>query len=57
MSEGLTHRAGDIRAYDIADNRLLWNFHTIPRPGESGYDMPPGLEMHRRGQLLAKEWP
>jgi quinoprotein glucose dehydrogenase len=29
---------GDVRAYDARDGRLLWTFHTIPRPGEFGND-------------------
>jgi glucose dehydrogenase len=27
---------GDIRAYSTIDGTLKWQFHTIPRPGESG---------------------
>ncbi|HTU46476.1 MAG TPA: PQQ-binding-like beta-propeller repeat protein [Bryobacteraceae bacterium] len=34
---------GDIRAYDVRDGKLVWTFHTIPHPGEYGYDTwPPG---------------
>lgn len=34
---------GDIRAYDIHTGALLWRFHTIPHPGERGYETwPPG---------------
>ena len=32
---------GDIRAYDVLTGKLLWTFHTIPRPGEFGYDSWP----------------
>ncbi len=32
---------GDIRAYDILTGKLLWQFHTIPRPGEFGYETNP----------------
>ncbi len=32
---------GDIRAYDVVTGRLVWTFHTIPRPGEYGYDTWP----------------
>ena len=28
---------GDIRAYDVHTGKLVWSFHTIPHPGESGY--------------------
>ena len=29
---------GDIRAFDIHTGALRWAFHTIPRPGEPGYE-------------------
>ncbi|ALO45598.1 PQQ-binding-like beta-propeller repeat protein [Pseudohongiella spirulinae] len=29
---------GDVRAYDVRTGEHLWTFHTIPRPGEFGYD-------------------
>jgi glucose dehydrogenase len=32
---------GDIRAYDVRSGKLAWTFHTIPRPGEFGYDTWP----------------
>ncbi|MGH9159681.1 MAG: c-type cytochrome, partial [Vicinamibacteraceae bacterium] len=32
---------GDIRAYDVVTGKLVWTFHTIPRPGEFGYDTWP----------------
>jgi quinoprotein glucose dehydrogenase len=32
---------GDIRAYDVRTGRLRWSFHTIPHPGEFGYDTWP----------------
>ena len=32
---------GDIRAYDILTGKLVWTFHTVPRPGEFGYDTWP----------------
>lgn len=38
-----THPAppGDIRAYDVLTGSLRWDFHTIPRPGEYGYNTWP----------------
>jgi quinoprotein glucose dehydrogenase len=38
-----THPAppGDIRAFDVHTGALRWTFHTIPRPGEFGYDTWP----------------
>jgi quinoprotein glucose dehydrogenase len=38
VPEGLPSAPGDIRAYDVATGALRWSFHTIPRPGEFGYD-------------------
>ena len=32
---------GDIRAYDVHTGKLMWTFHTIPHPGEYGYDTWP----------------
>src|SRR3989441_4819093 len=32
---------GDIRGWDIRSGKLLWTFHTIPHPGEEGYDTWP----------------
>lgn len=32
---------GDIRAYNIRSGRLVWTFHTVPHPGELGYNTWP----------------
>jgi quinoprotein glucose dehydrogenase len=32
---------GDIRAYDVITGQKLWQFHTIPLPGEFGYETNP----------------
>ncbi|HXE15477.1 MAG TPA: PQQ-binding-like beta-propeller repeat protein [Bryobacteraceae bacterium] len=32
---------GDIRAFDVRTGRLAWTFHTVPHPGEFGYDTWP----------------
>ena len=32
---------GDIRAYDVRSGKMAWIFHTVPRPGEFGYDTFP----------------
>ena len=32
---------GDVRAYDVVSGKLVWSFHTIPHPGEFGYDTWP----------------
>jgi quinoprotein glucose dehydrogenase len=40
-NEGYTSGPGDIRAFDVRSGRLVWTFHTIPHPGEYGYDTWP----------------
>ena len=32
---------GDLRAYDVISGKEVWRFHTIPHPGEFGYDTWP----------------
>ncbi|HKE25444.1 MAG TPA: PQQ-binding-like beta-propeller repeat protein [Bryobacteraceae bacterium] len=32
---------GDLRAYDVITGKMVWIFHTIPRPGEFGYETWP----------------
>jgi len=32
---------GDLRAYDVRSGAIRWTFHTIPHPGEFGYDTWP----------------
>jgi quinoprotein glucose dehydrogenase len=39
--EGYMSPPGDIRAYDVVTGRLAWTFHTVPRPGEFGYETWP----------------
>jgi quinoprotein glucose dehydrogenase len=36
--EGFLSPPGDLRAYDVITGTLVWQFHTIPHPGEYGYD-------------------
>jgi len=38
LSEGADAAPGDIRAFDVLTGELVWIFHTIPYPGEEGYD-------------------
>jgi quinoprotein glucose dehydrogenase len=40
-AESLPASYGDIRAYDTRTGKLRWKFHTIPRPGEYGYETWP----------------
>jgi membrane-bound PQQ-dependent dehydrogenase (glucose/quinate/shikimate family) len=30
--------SGDVRAFDARSGKLVWRFHTIPRPGETGHE-------------------
>src|SRR5688500_15783613 len=32
---------GDLRAFDVVTGKLVWQFHTIPHPGEFGYETWP----------------
>jgi quinoprotein glucose dehydrogenase len=41
LPETLPAPPGDIRAYDVHTGTLRWSFHTIPHPGEFGYDTWP----------------
>src|SRR6202163_4258061 len=39
--ETLPAAPGDVRAYDVRSGKLRWVFHTIPHPGEFGYETWP----------------
>lgn len=41
VGEGEGAAPGDVRAYDVRTGKIRWTFHTIPRPGEFGYDTWP----------------
>ncbi len=41
VGEGLPSSPGYIRAYDARTGELRWTFHTIPSPGEPGYETWP----------------
>jgi quinoprotein glucose dehydrogenase len=38
VNEGLPGSPGHIRSYDARTGKLRWIFHTIPHPGEDGYE-------------------
>ncbi|SPF53969.1 exported hypothetical protein [Candidatus Sulfopaludibacter sp. SbA4] len=40
-NEGYGSAPGDLRAFDVRTGKLVWTFHTIPHPGEFGYDTWP----------------
>jgi quinoprotein glucose dehydrogenase len=41
VPETLPSAPGDIRAFDVNTGKLRWSFHTIPHPGEFGYESWP----------------
>ena len=41
LSEGADAAPGDIRAFNVKTGKLAWTFHTIPYPGEYGYETFP----------------
>lgn len=41
LGEGYDAAPGFIRAYDVQTGSIVWTFHTIPQPGEPGYDTWP----------------
>jgi len=41
LPEALPAPPGDIRAFDVLTGELRWQFHTIPHPGEFGYETWP----------------
>jgi quinoprotein glucose dehydrogenase len=49
VSESLPAAPGHIRAYDLRTGKMRWVFHTIPHPGEFGYDTWPKDAWHYSG--------
>ncbi len=40
-NQGYGSAPGDLRAFDVRTGRVVWTFHTIPHPGEFGYETWP----------------
>ena len=40
--------AGDVRAWDVTTGKLMWTFHSVPRPGETGHDTWSGDDWVKR---------
>ncbi len=55
VSEDLPSAPGFIRAWDVHSGKLRWTFHTIPQPGEFGYDTWPDGAHELTGG--ANSWP
>jgi quinoprotein glucose dehydrogenase len=45
---------GDVRAFDVRTGELRWSFHTIPQPGEPGYETWPAEAWKTAG--AANNW-
>ncbi|HJZ63082.1 MAG TPA: PQQ-binding-like beta-propeller repeat protein [Candidatus Acidoferrum sp.] len=52
--ETLPAPPGDIRAFDVRTGGLRWSFHTIPHPGEAGYETWPAEAWKTSG--AANNW-
>jgi quinoprotein glucose dehydrogenase len=48
VTESADAAPGHIRAYDVRDGKRRWIFHTIPHPGETGYDTWPDKDAWKR---------
>jgi len=55
VGEALPTSPGDIRAYDVRSGALRWSFHSIPHPGEPGYETWPKQAWEYSG--AANNWP
>jgi quinoprotein glucose dehydrogenase len=53
--EGYNAAPGDIRAWNIRTGKMEWIFHTVPRPGEYGYDTW-GKTWNWKAQGAANAW-
>ncbi len=52
--EGAAH--GSIQAFDVRTGEIRWVFHTIPRPGEYGYETWPNEAYHEGRVGAANNW-
>ena len=52
--ETLPAPPGNIRAFDVRTGKLRWSFHTIPQPGEFGYETWPADAWRTSG--AANNW-
>lgn len=48
--------AGDTRAWDARTGKLVWTFHSIPRPGEPGHDTWGGDSWRQRSGVNVWGW-
>ncbi len=48
VAESADGAPGHIRAYDVRTGKRKWIFHTIPHPGEPGYESWPDKEAYKK---------
>ena len=56
VSEELDAAPGDIRAFNVKTGELAWTFHTIPYPGEFGYETFPPEAYKNQSSGAANNW-
>ncbi len=56
ISEGVDASLGDIQAFNIKTGELAWVFHTIPKPGQYGYDTWPQEAYTNKEIGAANNW-
>ena len=56
LSEGADAAPGDIRAFNVKTGKLAWTFHTIPYPGEAGYETFPPNAYKNEEVGAANNW-
>ncbi len=56
LSEGADAAPGDIRAFNVRTGKLAWSFHTIPYPGEMGYETWPKDAYQNKAVGGANSW-
>lgn len=56
LSEGADAAPGYIQAFNIRTGKLAWVFHTIPHPGEAGYDTWPENAYKNTDVGAANSW-
>ena len=57
VSEGTDASLGHIQAFNIKTGKLAWVFHTIPHPGEAGYETwPPDTYKNTSDVGAANNW-
>lgn len=56
LSEDADAAPGDIRAFDVVTGKLVWTFHTIPYPGENGFETFPKDAYKNENIGAANNW-